>query len=93
MVQILRNLYQPLVLAGAVICVVFVFVNLNNHNMTAHVQEQARPSSGAATFYLLVTHPGDIRKFSLQKRGDGGLLRLVIVNVRLFREKQMDKAA
>ncbi len=91
MVQILRNLHQPPVLAGTVICVVFVFINFHNHNMTAHVQEQVGPSPRASTFNLPVTYPGDIRKLSFYVRYLGDLLGLVVVDGGLIRE-QMDKA-
>ncbi len=48
MVQILGNLYQALVLAIAVIRIVFVLIHLNNHNVIAHIEEKVGPSLGAS---------------------------------------------
>ncbi len=91
MVQILRNLHHPPILAGTVICVVFVFMNFHNHNMTAYIQERVGLSPWASTFYLPVTYPRDIRILFFYVRCYGGLLRLVVADDGLIRE-QMDKA-
>ncbi len=38
-VQILRELHKPLILARAVVCIVFVFVHLNNHDLAAYPRD------------------------------------------------------
>ncbi len=92
MVHILRNLHQPPVLAGTVIFAVLCFHQLQqSQHMTTHVQEQVGSSSGATTFYLPVTYPGDIRKIIFQVRCHGDLLGLVVADDGFIRE-QMDKA-
>ncbi len=71
--------------------VMFVFVNLNNHDVISCIQEQVGPSSGASTFNLTVTCPDFMLELCYQEGCHSGLLRLVIADDGLILE-QMDKA-
>ncbi len=64
-----------------------IFINLNNHDVTAHIQEQVGPSPWTSTFYLLIGHPVHVGELFSQVRSYGVLLRLIVPWVALIREQ------